>query len=244
MPLVIPAKQDVWARGKIQEMGLRRDNWFCAMHWREPTYKYKAIKNYRDGDPTAFLRAVDYVIDELGGQVVQLGHPEMARRTPRQGYIDLSSLQDSWILQAAATRYARYFAGSASGATGMAHAFCIPSAHIDVLDWYTPLLGDCAVTPRVRIDGGPILRQQALFSSGMMSSHALTLAARQGREIEIVPSNTWEIVQAISQVHVATSEIQGWRKAIDDPVLSPTNGLTIPLPVYAEPLFVELKEEA
>ena len=56
---------------------------------------------------------------------------------PRDGLVDLAGIENSCVLQAFATSRARYIAGSLSGGTGMAHAFLIPSAHLDVLDCHT-----------------------------------------------------------------------------------------------------------
>jgi hypothetical protein len=79
--------------------GLDLDRWFCCLHFRQPNYEYKPYSNCRDVDPSSYLASIDYVIDELGGQVALLGHPEISTRPKRDGFVDLSRIPDSHDLQ-------------------------------------------------------------------------------------------------------------------------------------------------
>lgn len=227
------------AQADLINRGLDPERWFCTIHWREPNYRHKPLPNFRDADPKVYLRAIDYIIDEMGGQVVQLGHPEMRRRGRRPGYVDLSSEENSWTLQAFAVSRSRFFVGSPSGGAAMAQSFCTPSAHIDVLDWYAGASSDVIVTPRVRVDDGPELRQEALFQSGLMSSHALSELSKAGHQVHVTRSSIGEIIEALRMTHSGTAEIEGWREPATSR-LSPTNCFQFPVPVGSMLRFVAL----
>ena len=237
--LQIPQDHVAGLSDRLMRLGLRGDRWFCVMHWREPTYKFKAAPNPRDVDPQRYLPLIDHVIDDLGGQVVLLGHPEMTRPAPRDGLVDLAGIENTWVLQAFATSRARYFAGSPSGATGMAHAFLIPSAHLDVLDWYTGSPDDWALTPELRLPDGRYVRQDDLFQSGWMHSGRIAEAFAAGEAISMEKSSTVEMISTIDRIHRDTDAIVGWRPA-QPPPLERANRIALPLQGTGRPRFIEM----
>lgn len=238
-PLVIPADRVEGHTRDLLAAGLDPDRWFCVMHWREPTFRYKSVGNPRDADPAKFLPVIQHVIDRHGGQVVLLGHPEMSRPAPRPGLVDLAAIRDSWSLQAFAVSRARFFVGSPSGATGMAHAFLIPSAHVDVLDWYTGEPRDWVVTPTVRLPDGQELRQQALFESGWLHTSSIDAARKHGQRIDIKPCSIEHVIKAVDLVHRDTADVDGWRPLPVVPKVR-RNILAIPPDGQAVPRFVPL----
>ena len=238
VPLVIPEPLVESGRQRLIELGLDEDRWFCTIHWREPNYRFKPISNLRDADPEAFLQAIDYIIDELGGQVVQLGHPEMRHHRPRPDFVDLACEVDNWNLQAFAVSRSRFFVGSASGATVMAQAFCVPSAHIDNLEWYTGGPEDVVVTPTVTLDGVE-LRQETLYRSGFMNSHGLTVASQSGRSVQVRPSSFSDTAKAAALIARRTEGVDGWRVPIR-PVYAVPNRIPLPIPASAALDFVPL----
>jgi putative glycosyltransferase (TIGR04372 family) len=223
----------------LSQMGLVDDNWFCVIHWREPNYEYKAVANARDVDPRRYLPLIDHIIDVLDGQVVLCGHPEMTRPAAREGLVDLAGLENSWMLQAFATSRARFFAGSPSGATCMAHAFLIPSAHLDVLDWCTGCEDDWVVTPTVHLHDGRNLRQDDLFESGWMLTARITEALQAGEKITLTQCDTQEMFLAIEQLFRDTSDVQGWRSP-EPPPLDRPNRLLFPPTGGSRPRFLPL----
>ena len=227
VPLLIPERHHTKLKAALLDLGLEPDRWFCTLHWREPNYRFKIGSTMRDGEPERYLPAIDYIIDKLGGQVIQLGHPEMVHHTPRRGLVDLSVLPDSWLLQAFAVSRARFFVGSTSGASGMAHAFNIPAAHLDVLDWYVGEAGDLLVTPTVTVPDGRVLRQHDLFASGWMNTFTLKKAQASGRSVTIKNCSTEDVLRATRAIHDRTLDVTEWR----NPVLvrpTPTNHLSLP----------------
>lgn len=238
VPLAIPEPLIKSGHKRLIELGLDEHRWFCTIHWREPNYRFKPISNFRDADPEAFLQAIDYIIDELGGQVVQLGHPEMRHHKPRPGLVDLACEVDNWNLQAFAVSRSRFFVGSASGATVMAQAFCVPSAHIDNLEWYTGGPDDVVVTPTVNIDGAT-LRQETLYRSGFMNSYGLTAASRAGKTVQVTPTTYEDVAKAIDLMAQRTENRAAWQVPAV-PELAPPNCLKIPVSAGAELFFVPL----
>lgn len=224
---------------KLVDLGLREDRWFCTMHWREPTYRFKSGGTPRDVEPDVYLPLVDHVIDGLAGQVVLLGHPEMTQPRPRDGLVNLAEIEDSWVLQAFAMSRARFFAGSPSGATGMAHAFLTPSAHLDVTDWYTGGSDDWVLTPTIRLPDGRAVRQKTLFESGWMQSKRIADGIRNGEAISIEQSSTDEMRQAVSRIHQDTEDLAGWRMPAA-PALERPNRIMLPPSGNAIPRFLPL----
>lgn len=238
-PLVFPDPLAAALAESLLRMGLSDANWFCVLHWREPTYVYKASANLRDVDPQRYLPLIDHVIDELGGQVVLCGHPEMTRPKPRAGLVDLAGIANSWMLQAFATSRARFFAGSPSGITGVAHAFLTPSAHLDVLDWYTGEAEDWLMTPTLHLPDGRNLRGEDLFQSGWMHSMRIAKALRDGQLITQTKSETGEMIRALEQLFRDTQDVFGWRKPAPVPTKRP-NALRFPPGGGYRPRFIPL----
>ena len=238
-PLRVPERDIDRLTDTLTSLGLRHDHWFCTMHWREPNYRFKAVANPRDVDPSRYLPLIDHVIDALGGQVVLLGHPEMTQPRPRDGLINLATIKDSWVSQAFAMSRARFFAGSPSGATGMAHAFLTPSAHLDVLDWYTGGSNDWVLTPTVRTPDGQSVRQEDLFRSGWMQSNRIANALKEGVPLSLDRSSTEEMRRVIDRVCLETADSTGWRAPFPLPSRRP-NRITLPPRGNAVPRFIDL----
>jgi len=237
--LRVPAELSPGLDARLQSLGLKPDRWFATMHWREPSYEFKRVSNPRDADPRGFHPLVDFVIDALGGQVVLLGHPEMHRPAPREGLIDLAEVEHCWNLQAHAMANARFFAGSPSGALAMAHAFLIPAAQLDTMDWYAFIDHDIMLTPKLKLPNGVVLRQEEYFRSGWMQSAKITSALRDGIAIEIQKSTTDEMKRAIQQIYIETDGVTGWREPAATPTSRP-NRIGFPPSGKLTPRFLDL----
>ena len=137
---------------------------------------------------------------------------------PRDGLVYLPGIENSWVLQAFATSRARYFVDLAAGAAGMAHAFLIPSAHFDVLDWYTGARDDWALTPNLRLLDGRYVCQDDLFQSGWMQSGRIGEALAADETISMEKSSTVEMITTIDRIHQDTEAIFGWQSAPPPPL--------------------------
>jgi hypothetical protein len=147
---------------------------------------------------------------------------------PGDGLVDLAGIENSWVLQAFATSRARYFAGSPSGGTGMAHTFLIPSAHLDVLDCHTGGPDDWTLTPNLRLPDGRYVRQDDLFQSGGMNSKRIVEAFGTDEAISMEQSSIVKMITTIDRIHQDTKAFVGWRIA-QPPPPERANHIALPL---------------
>jgi putative glycosyltransferase (TIGR04372 family) len=124
---VIPEALRAGLAERLTSLGVSRKRWVVGIHTRHNSScrDYHPINYVRDVDTTQFVRLADYVIDELGGQVVWMGHPSMAVPTKRPGVIDLSA--EPMDVQYYATAVSRYFVGCDSGPAMVSAAFKVPT---------------------------------------------------------------------------------------------------------------------
>jgi putative glycosyltransferase (TIGR04372 family) len=238
-PLRIPEAMVPTLKQHLISRGLDPTRWFCTIHWREPTYAFKLGTTFRDVDPGPYHRLIDYVIDHLGGQVVQLGHPELTRHAPRQGLIDLSALPNSWLLQAYAVSRSRFFAGSASAGSAMSFALQVPAAHLNATDWYVGEAEDWVLTPTVVLRDGRRLRQVELYRSGWMNSVHLQRGLELGEVRFLSQPETPEILAVATRIHESTCAVTGWREPAS-PIGPRPNRIPTPTVPQDPPRFLEI----
>ena len=114
--------------------GLDPRRWFCVLHYREPSFAGRGANADRDIDPDDPIAMARYVIEELGGQVVRIGHPEMTTFPTMPGFLDLSRGEPDIQMQAAAVRGSRFFLElSPSGPMALALCFGVPVARCNAL---------------------------------------------------------------------------------------------------------------
>jgi putative glycosyltransferase (TIGR04372 family) len=114
--------------------GLDPNRWYCVLHYREPTYEERGANADRDIEPDDPIAMTRYIIDALGGQVVRVGHPEMAAFPNIAGFVDLSRGPPDIQIQAAAVRRSRFFLElSPSGPMALALCFGVPVARCNAL---------------------------------------------------------------------------------------------------------------
>jgi putative glycosyltransferase (TIGR04372 family) len=197
----------------LLEAGLDPDRWFCVMHYREPNYRWKSAPNLRDVDPATYNSLVDYVIDELGGQIVRLGHPEMVEVPPRSGFVDLSRHAESYLLQSYACSRARFYIGSATGSVVMALAFNTPNLIADASDFWDGAPGreTYLLTHTVRLPDGRRLRQESLAATDLLSTFHLTERMRKYPEITLEKATAPELHACARFMLDKTADCEGWR---------------------------------
>lgn len=142
----VPEAAEQTFRAAYNGAGLDERRWYCVLHYREPSFEGRGANVDRDidaGDPIAMTR---YVIEELNGQVVRVGHPEMTAFPDTTGFLDLSRFPDSVQVQAAAVRSSRFFLElSPSGPMALAPCFGIPVARCNALILAGPTTADSIV---------------------------------------------------------------------------------------------------
>jgi putative glycosyltransferase (TIGR04372 family) len=199
-------------RGKLVTAGLRPNQWFAALHYRENTYRYRPGGNDRDSDPEAFAGLVDHII-ALGGQAVRLGHPGMKPFTPRPGFVDLSLEPDSFLLQAAAVSHSRFMIAGPSGAIAIGWAFKIPNTLVDAVDtgvMWGEEIGN-TLTHEVITPQGHRLRNNSLLEAGLLDRKVLfdRMKVESGFKIRKITAN--ELKTVASRLYERTGDCSGWR---------------------------------
>ncbi len=205
----------------LLELGLSRDSWFCTMHCREPGFDEKPIAvNFRDCDPGIFLRGVVHVLDTLGGQVVRLGHPGMTPYPARKGYVDLSTLPDSSILQAYAISRSRFLFAGPSGPAAVAEAFDVPLALVDMVDHCLIKERDVARTINVLMPDGDVINQNRYVEMNLNKLMVMELSNQNGCQIR--KNGPTALIALIDRIAEVSRDTGGWR--------TPTPPSSVPRP--------------
>lgn len=121
--LVIPPARRADLHQSLLARGLDPNRWVVGMHCRHNSSYLGDPSGGRDVDPNTFYRLIDYIVDELGGQVAWLGHPG-APTPSRDGVILLNTC--SMMEQYYAIAVSRYFVGCDSGPVMVASGFQTP----------------------------------------------------------------------------------------------------------------------
>ncbi len=211
--LRIPPDQVERLQQELIAAGADPDRWMAVVHYRASNYLKKRSGQLRNGDPVAQAELIDYIINDLGGQVVLLGHPELEPLPVREGFIDLSRIKDSFMLQAFACSRARFMTAGPSGPIIMGWGFQIPTGLVDASDavggW-----GACEqviLTHEVTTPEGATMRNHELFQSGLLDYPVLRDKIRAG-ENYIVRKNSGEELSAVARhLFDASADTQGWR---------------------------------
>ena len=133
--LRIPPDREEALHRQLVGLGIDPNRWYATMHYRTSSYGPKFNKSpIRNSDPENYRQLVDYIVDELGGQVVQLGHPEMQPLPSRPGFVDLSRVANAFMLQAYAVCHSRFLIAGPSGPIGLGWSFQVPMACVDATD--------------------------------------------------------------------------------------------------------------
>ncbi len=218
--LRIPSGREAALRGQLLGLGLDPERWYATVHYRAGTYGPKRGKSpIRSGDPESYRQLIDYIIDDLGGQAVQLGHPEMRAFPPRPGFVDLSRLADAFLLQAYAVCHSRFLVAGPSGPIGLGFGFQVPTAIVDATDgqggW-----GDTEqviLTHEVTTPGGSVLMNHALYDAGLLDKPLLYRKIKNGEAYRLRNNNGEELAAAARHMFERTSDIGGWRPALVRP---------------------------
>jgi len=89
--LTIPEDLDGELHQRLLDAGASPDRSIVCLHARQDGYEFRNFPEpNRSVDPASYFQLADYIIDELGGQVVRLGDPSMAPAPARPHLIDLS----------------------------------------------------------------------------------------------------------------------------------------------------------
>lgn len=208
----IPAEKAEACETALIEGGLDPTRWFCVLHYREPSFEGRGANAERDLDPSDPIAMTRYVIEELGGQVVRIGHPEMTKFPEMPGFFDLSRGPADIQAQAAAVRRSRFFLElSPSGPMALALCLGVPVARCNALIIAGPTSANSIVLNQHLIgpDGNPVPIEicvgKNLLNGAVMPSSLRQRGYRFGR-------NTLSEMKAVARDMVGlTTDCPAWR---------------------------------
>ena len=236
--LKIPQHDAPLLERRLIREGLNPDRWFAVIHYREDSYGFRPRSEMRNSEPAAFKAVVDYIIDELGGQVVRLGHKEMTPFADRKGFVDISRAEDPFMLQAFATANARFAIVGPSGCAALACGFQIPLALVDATDppdfWGDAL--SLTLTKRVVTDHGE-LRNADLAEAGLLTRKALEALAPE----QVTSCTAAELRQVADILHNRTRDVEAWRPEYVAEKTPRPNSFDWPLSTDTTTAFLDLR---
>ena len=243
VPLKVPPESECKHEQALITAGLDRTRWFAVLHWRESNYKWRArVGGVRNSDPDAFSHLIDYVINDLGGQVVLLGHPEMSPVASRSGLVDLRQNPGGFMLQAYAVSKARFMVAGPSGVAPMGFGFQIPTAIVDATDaqcgW-----GDMerfVLTQELSTPNRGLLRNTELFDAGLLSQGTLRKLTQDSSEYSIRKCTGSELAAVADRLFSSSCDTTAWRSPVTAKEVTPPNSIVWPPQTREEMSFFDV----
>jgi putative glycosyltransferase (TIGR04372 family) len=161
-----------------------------------------------------YVAAIDLIISR-GGQVVRLGDPTMTQLPPRKGFVDLSSISNSFLLQAYACSRSRFLLGGDSGPTVIATGFNTPAAAVNMVNdpvSMTVPKNHVLATKGFRLDDGRVVWDRDAESLGLMSE-----VAWYGRLQRLEELSENELCQVCELMLARTQGTSGWAEREPSP---------------------------
>ena len=216
---------------ELTAAGLDTGNWFCVLHYREPSYGYRGREDSRDIDPADAIAVTRYITGTLGGQVVRIGHAEMSPFPRIDGFVDLSRHTDALLLHAYAVSRARFFfEASPSGPMGLAIGFGVPIARCNDVVLGGPADAKSLLLPRQLIGpDGRRVDQALALSKSLITDKAMKEVLRS-LGYRFATNSVAELEAAARDICGRTTDCPGWRvqEAVSAP--TPAGHISFPLP--------------
>jgi putative glycosyltransferase (TIGR04372 family) len=208
-------------------LGLDPEKWVATVYWKEPGYQYRIPDARRDiTDTTTYIAVIRHIIENLGGQVVRLGHATETELPNLPGLIDLAKRPNSEWLQLYACSISRFLLGSLSGPVSYGPAFNVPTVVTDAnkcLGAYRP--HDYILTQGIEYDG-KLLRQTDAFDAGWLIQDW-----ERGKKYFMQWNSAAELIEAADEMFKSTTDCLGWRGVVDDGRDVPRpNFIALPIP--------------
>jgi putative glycosyltransferase (TIGR04372 family) len=218
---IFPARRD-----ELVALGLDPKRWVACVYWKEANYEYRGHNSLRIiYDPAPYLEVIRHIIEDLGGQVVRLGHPTPTQVPAIKGFVDLAQIPDSEALQLFAVSVSRFFIASGSGPASYGPAFGVPTAVTDQNICFGAWQPHDYILPQNIIYQGKLFRPMEAYDAGLLSLGGAP------KEVAFHRNTALQLVKATDEMFHITTDCTGWRTLVTPPPPSPRpNGLTLPLP--------------
>ena len=214
--------------GKLVSAGASADRWIVCLHARQSNYEFRNFyQPDRTVDPAPYFQLADYVIDELGGQVVRLGDPSMTPAPARPHLIDLSRDKDNFLLQAYALGRSRFAVVTDSGMLSVANALGVPFAttNVTMLD---NLLDGFRFHPW---HDQHVILTKNFFARDAVPGNSSEFGVRTDFELCVMFDNGLQELRAIADHMMAkTSDCQGWRDSYIEGSVEAADTISFPFP--------------
>jgi putative glycosyltransferase (TIGR04372 family) len=208
----------------LETRGVSKDGWFVCLHMREAGYRWRPVSDSdRNVDPHDYLPMIRHIIDDLGGQVVRLGHPEMTPLPEMDGLIDLGRHANSFPEQAFAISRARFFIGTDTGPTQLAAAFRTPTASTNALGIDLWNDGDVVMLRKITDEADvPIPLEDLIEMAPILGNY-------RPYGISYHANQPQDLVRIADHMAAATEECGGWREPAEQPPYEPPGRVELPL---------------
>ena len=219
-------------RDQLVALGLDPNKWVACVYWKENGYEFRREHYSRTiYDPSTYMAVIGHIIDNLGGQVVRLGHPTPTKMKPTKGLVDLAHVPDSEALQLFAVSISRFFIASGSGPASYGPAFGVPTAVTDQTLCYGVWRDhDYVLTQNIFYEDR-FIRQMDAYDAGYLYTEW-----RPTSKIGYLRNTAAELIEATNEMFNITTDCTGWRTLVTPPPPSPLpNKLTFPIPCRYRP---------
>lgn len=207
--------------------GLDPSKWIAAVYWKEKDYPFRGNNEVRMiYDPGPYIAVIRHIIENLGGQVVRLGHPTSTELPQLPGVVDLAKVEGSEWLQLYAVSVSRFFISSGSGPVAYGPAFRVPTAVTNQNICYTAWNPHDYIVTQDIVLGGRTFRQTEAFDAGY-----LYIGWTPPPDCEFKRNTAQQLIAATDEMFHITGDCQGWRSVPDYvPLTSRPNAVSIPIP--------------
>jgi putative glycosyltransferase (TIGR04372 family) len=196
---------------RLVDLGLDPNCWFCCLYYREKGSRGRNRIARRDVNSEPFMRLCEWIIKDLGGQVVRIGDPGMTPFPDLPGFVDLSRLEDQFLLQANSVARARFGVVTSSGPAALFGAFGIPHCISNAIGFSTNWRETDFVLPRhFRGPNGDLFDVSDAVSGGYWNEFTVENMLQQGGYTPI-DNSPEELKAAANILHGQTDDTTGWR---------------------------------
>jgi putative glycosyltransferase (TIGR04372 family) len=225
--LAFPEVLDGEFRRRLLDAGASPDRWIVCFHARQDDYEFRKFREPdRSVDPHSYFRLADYVIDELGGQVVRLGDPSMTPAPARPHLIDLSTGSD-FLLQAYAVSRCRFAITTDSGMQHVANGLGVPFAttNATALDI---VLDGCGFPPWH--DQHFVLTKEVFAKDAIPDDLSEFGRRTDFNECVMFDNGSRELRAVTDRMMAKTSDCQGWRDSYIEGNVEAADTISFPFP--------------
>jgi putative glycosyltransferase (TIGR04372 family) len=210
---------------KLISYGLDKSRWFACVYWKEDGYQFRRYSELRTiTNPEPYFATIRHIVENLGGQVVRLGHPTKTVLPQIPGVIDLANLPNSEELQMYAVSRARFLVASASGPAAYGPAFGVPTLNTDQ-NYALGVWGrnDYILTQKIRRDGKVYVQTDA-YDAGLLFMET------DQRGLVLEKNSASDLIAGVGEIFGVSKDCVTWRVFSDQPQTGfRPNSITMPM---------------